>query len=136
LSVAKRLEIRTIIKFCANIGKTQLDTYKELKRASGTSSVSRRLVFKWHKRSVEARESVDDDNRSGRRPSEMPDYVTRVVQYIRSLVGYVTCPLHKNNKNCNIFCINHSSFDSKTNYNIKSKCHFTSNKKTNELYIN
>jgi hypothetical protein len=35
MSVAKRLEIRTIIKFCANIGKTQTDTYKELKKASG-----------------------------------------------------------------------------------------------------
>jgi hypothetical protein len=57
ISVAKRLEIRTIIKFGANIGKTPIDTYKELKRASGTSSVSQRLVFKWHKRSLEKGES-------------------------------------------------------------------------------
>jgi hypothetical protein len=40
MSVAKRLEIRTIIEFGANIGKTPTDTYKELKKASGTSSVS------------------------------------------------------------------------------------------------
>jgi hypothetical protein len=86
MSVAKRLEIRTIIKFCANIGKTPTDTYKELKRASGTSSVSRRLVFKWHKRSVESRETVDDENRSDRHPSVMPVHVKRVVQYIRALV--------------------------------------------------
>jgi hypothetical protein len=45
MSVPKRLEILTIIKFCVSIGKTPPDTYKELKRASGTSSVSRRLVF-------------------------------------------------------------------------------------------
>jgi hypothetical protein len=56
MSVAKRLEIRTIIKFGANIGKSPTDTYKELERASGTSSVSRRLVFKWHTRSVEEKE--------------------------------------------------------------------------------
>jgi hypothetical protein len=56
MSVAKRLEIGTTIKFCANIGKTPTDIYKELKRASWTSSVSRRLVFKWHKRSVKGRE--------------------------------------------------------------------------------
>jgi hypothetical protein len=57
MSVAKRLEIGTIIKFGANIGKTPTDSYKELKRPSGTSSVSQRLVFKWHKRSVEEKES-------------------------------------------------------------------------------
>jgi hypothetical protein len=31
MSVVKRLEIRTIIKFIANIGKTPRYTYKELK---------------------------------------------------------------------------------------------------------
>jgi hypothetical protein len=32
MSVAKRLEIRAIIKIGTNIGKTPTDTYKELKQ--------------------------------------------------------------------------------------------------------
>jgi hypothetical protein len=95
--------------------------------------MSRRLVFKWHKHSVEGRESVDDDNRSGRCPSIMLAHLTRVVQYICALVEYVTCTLRKINKNYKILCINHSSIDSKTNYNIKIKCHFTSNKQLIQL---
>jgi hypothetical protein len=109
-----------LLNFCANIGKTPTYTYNELKRASGTSSASRRLVFKWHKGSVEGRESIDDDKRSGRHPSLMPWHVTRVVQYIRALVEYVTCTLHKNTINCKILSINYSSIDSKTNYKIKA----------------
>jgi hypothetical protein len=35
MSVAKRLEIRKIIKFCAGIGKTPTDIYKELKKQTG-----------------------------------------------------------------------------------------------------
>jgi hypothetical protein len=31
MSIAKRLEIRTTIKFCASIGKTPTDTYIKLK---------------------------------------------------------------------------------------------------------
>jgi hypothetical protein len=76
------------------------------------------------------RESVDDDNQSDRRPSVMPAHVTRVVQYIPALVEYVTCMLHKN---YTIFCIDHSSIDSKTNNNIKSKYHFISNKQLIQL---
>jgi hypothetical protein len=133
MSVAKSMEIWTIIKFCAIIGKTPTETYKELKRASEISSVSRRLILNGTNGSVEGRESVDDDNRSGRRPSVISAHMTRVVQYICALAEYVSCTLHKNNKNYKILCINHSSVDSKTNYNIKSKCHFTSNKQLIQL---
>jgi hypothetical protein len=102
---------------------------KNLKRTRGTSSVSRRLVFKWHKRFVERKESVDDDNRSDRRPFLMPAHVTRVIPYICALVEYVTCTLHEHTINYKTLCINHSSIiDSKTNYEMKSKRPFTSNK--------
>jgi hypothetical protein len=89
---------KTIIKFCGSIGKTPSDTNKILKGQAGPIQCHEGCFFKWHTRSVEGRESVDDDNRSGRRPPVMPAHVTSVVQYIRAMVEYVKCTLHGNKK--------------------------------------
>jgi hypothetical protein len=49
MSVAKRLEIRTIITFGAYIGKTPTDSYNEL----GQVQCHEDLFFKWRKRERE-----------------------------------------------------------------------------------
>lgn len=59
-------EQRTIIKFCAATGKTPVDTMKMLSEATGKPSVCRSIVYKWHKRFSDGRNSVKDDARSGR----------------------------------------------------------------------
>ena len=60
-------ETRAIIKFCVDLGKTPTETMKMMKDANRSSNVSRSLVFKWHKRFSEGRESLKDDTGRGRK---------------------------------------------------------------------
>ena len=41
-------------------------TYGKMTAANLNYKVSRRLIFKWHKRFQDGRESLEDDSRSGR----------------------------------------------------------------------
>jgi hypothetical protein len=50
----------------APIGKTPTDTHKFLKQSEKHSKVSRSLIFKWHKRFADGRDSLADDEREGR----------------------------------------------------------------------
>ena len=61
-----RTEQRAIIKFCVDLGKTPIDTQKMLKQSSSFPTVSRTLVYKWHKRFSEGRNGFSDDKRSVR----------------------------------------------------------------------
>ena len=61
-----KLKTRSIIQFCVNLGKTPVQTMDLMKTASGKSTVARSLVYKWHKRYSEGRETICDDERSGR----------------------------------------------------------------------
>ena len=67
LSLLRKLETRAVIKLCKDLGKTPTDTYKLLQKIRGEKCVSRTLVFKWHKRFSEGRESLQDDSRPGRK---------------------------------------------------------------------
>ena len=60
-------ETRAIIKFCVDLGKTPTETMKMMKNANRSSNISRSLVFKWHKRFSEGRESLKDDTGRGRK---------------------------------------------------------------------
>ena len=60
------LEERYAIKFCFKLGKNATETYGMLQTAFGASCMTRALVFQWHKKFKEARESVRDDERCGR----------------------------------------------------------------------
>ena len=61
-----RFEERYAIKFCFKLGKKATETYGILKNAFRPSCMNRALVFEWHKRFKEGRESVSDDERCGR----------------------------------------------------------------------
>ena len=55
------------IKFYFKLGKNAAtETYEMLQAAFGPSCMNRALVFEWHERFKEARESVRDDKRRGR----------------------------------------------------------------------
>jgi len=58
-----RLEIRSIIKFC----HTPTATYEKIQVTKGKDSVSRALVFSWHKRFKDGEESIEDRERKGRK---------------------------------------------------------------------
>ena len=52
------LEERYAIKFCFKLGKNDTETYGMLQTAFRPSCMNRALVFEWHKRFKEGRESV------------------------------------------------------------------------------
>ena len=60
------VETRATVKFCVKLGMTPTQTYGKMTAAYMTYKVSRRLMFKWHKRFRDGRESLEDDFRSGR----------------------------------------------------------------------
>lgn len=62
-------EHRTIIKFCVNLGKTPTQTRDMLEAANVKPPVCRALIFKWHKRFSDGRESIEDDKGRGRKTS-------------------------------------------------------------------
>ena len=59
------LEERYAIKLCFKLGKNATETYGKLQTAFEASCRNRALVFEWHKRFKEGRESVKDDERCG-----------------------------------------------------------------------
>ena len=60
------VELRSAIKFCVGLDKTPSETLKMLESSKTTKKCSKALVFKWHKRFREGRDSVEDDERCGR----------------------------------------------------------------------
>ena len=60
------LEEQYAIKFCFKLGKNATEMYGMLHTAFRPSCMNRASVFEWHKRFKEGRESVRDDESSGR----------------------------------------------------------------------
>ena len=61
------LEERYAIKFCFKLGKNAAETtYGMLQTAFRPSCINRASVFEWHKRFMEGRESVRDNEMCGR----------------------------------------------------------------------
>ena len=61
------MDVRTLKKtICNKILKNAPEMYGILQTAFGASYMNRALVFEWHKRFKEGRESVRDDERCGR----------------------------------------------------------------------
>jgi transposase len=70
---------RAVIKFCVDIGKTPTETHKFIKQLVTHSNVSRSLVFKWHKRFSDGRDSLMGDKREGRPSFKTSDVVKNEV---------------------------------------------------------
>lgn len=58
------LEVRSVIKFCQELGHTPSKTFEMMEKTG--LKCSKVLVFKWHRRFREGRVSLDDDTREGR----------------------------------------------------------------------
>ena len=76
------VKLRAMIQFCVALEKTPTQTHNMIKEA-GNSNCSRALVFKWHKRFREGRDSIEDDERCGRSASVRPT----MVQQVRNLIN-------------------------------------------------
>ena len=61
------------IKFCVKLNKSATETFASLTEAYGDATLSKTMVFKWHKASKGGRKNVEDDPRSGRPISSTND---------------------------------------------------------------
>ena len=59
------VETRATIKFCVKLGMMPTQTYDKMTTANMKYKVSRMLIFKWHKRFRDGRESLKDDSHNG-----------------------------------------------------------------------
>ena len=62
---------RAVIKFHAKLGKNASETFWLMQQMYGDDCLSRANVFLWHKRFLEVRERLEDDNSEGRPISAM-----------------------------------------------------------------
>jgi histone-lysine N-methyltransferase SETMAR len=60
-------ENRTVIKFLTELGNTPTQTYELMQRTSMKSSVSRALVFRWHRRFKDGQKQIEDEPGRGRK---------------------------------------------------------------------
>jgi transposase len=66
MGLPEHVEPRAAIKFCVKLGYNASKTYEEVRKANFTPEIKRSAVYKWHKRFKEGRQSLEDDERSGR----------------------------------------------------------------------
>jgi len=78
----ENIEQRYAIKFCVKLNKSTTETFASLTEAYGDATLSRTMVFKWHKAFKEGRENVEDDPRSGRPVSSTNDQNVQVVRAV------------------------------------------------------
>ncbi|XP_025268578.1 histone-lysine N-methyltransferase SETMAR-like [Camponotus floridanus] len=60
------MEQRAVIKFNAKLGKSASETFRLMQQVYGDACLSRSNVFVWHKRFLHDRESLEDDEHTGR----------------------------------------------------------------------
>jgi len=78
----KNIEQHYAIKFCVKLNKSATETFASLTEAYGDATLSRTMVFKWHKAFRDGRENVEDDPRSGRSISSTNDQNVEVVRAV------------------------------------------------------
>ena len=76
----ENIEQRYAIKFCVTLNKSATETFASLTKTYGDATVSRTMVFKWHKAFKEGRENVENDPRSGRPISLTNDQMWKLCQ--------------------------------------------------------
>ena len=62
----RRLQQHYAIKFCAKLGKSGSETLQLLRTAYGDAVLCSAQVFRWHKAFKNERDSVEDEQRTGR----------------------------------------------------------------------
>jgi transposase len=61
-----QVERQENVKFCQNLGESASETFQMLKQAYGEEALGRSAVFKWHRRFAQGRDSLEDDEHTGR----------------------------------------------------------------------
>lgn len=66
MATSERTEVRAVVKFLAELGRTPTQTYEMMRTTSLNSHVSRSLVFRWHKRFKDGQDDLKDERGRGR----------------------------------------------------------------------
>jgi AraC-like DNA-binding protein len=66
LKMESKLEQRAAIKFCLKLGKSATETFNLVKTAYGDNALKKTQAYEWFGRFKAGRESIKDDERSGR----------------------------------------------------------------------
>lgn len=80
----EKIEIRSIIKFCQELGDTPSKTYEKIVATKGEHSVSRAVVFSWHKRFKEGTTSITDKDGRGRNKKTSQTLVTSIAEALNN----------------------------------------------------
>ena len=81
-AMQENIKQRYTIKYCVKPNKSATETFASLTEAYGDATLSRTMVFKWHKAFKEGQENVEDDPRSGRPISSTNDQNVEVVRAV------------------------------------------------------
>lgn len=54
------------VSFCQKLGKSARETFQMIKQAYSKEALGHSAVFKWHKRFAQGRDSLEDDEHTGR----------------------------------------------------------------------
>jgi len=72
-AMQENIEQMYAIKFCVKLNTSATEKFASLIEAYGNTTLSRTMVFKWHKAFKEDRENDEDDPHSGRPVSSTND---------------------------------------------------------------
>ena len=75
-------EQRVAIKFFCKVDFSATKAVELIQKAYGVAALSRTTIFEWHKRFREGRESVKDDERSGRPTSRTDDNIAAIEKVV------------------------------------------------------
>ena len=78
-AIQENIQQRYAIKFCVKLNKSATETFVSLTKTYGDATLSRTIVFKWHKAFKEGLENVEDNPHSGRPVSSTNDQNVEVV---------------------------------------------------------
>jgi len=81
-AVQENIDQRYATKFCVKLNKSATETFASLTEAYGDATLSKTVVFKWHKTLKQGREDVEDDPRSGRPISSTNNQNVEVVRTV------------------------------------------------------
>ncbi|KYN09099.1 hypothetical protein ALC57_18786 [Trachymyrmex cornetzi] len=59
------MEQRAVVKFNAKLDKSASETFRLMQQVYGSQCLGRTVVFEWHKRFLESRETLENDKKSG-----------------------------------------------------------------------
>lgn len=78
-------EQRVAVKFCVKLGKSASETFNMLNVAYGDIAMKRATCFKWHERFKGSRQSIEDEERSGRASTSTEDsHIDKINTLVRT----------------------------------------------------